>query len=96
MWPYHYSCHILALKLKVAYIIVGIDAFLKLEPFFSYSVSKIVVKKKLLFSKTGISFFSLFAGFIPRVCWISIGGFVFLGAYEKSTQVFSDWLGYPK
>ena len=25
-----------------------------------------------------------FAGFIPRVLWIGMGGFVFLGAYEKS------------
>ena len=29
----------------------------------------------------------LFAGFVPRVCWISLGGFIFLGAYEKSKHV---------
>ena len=29
----------------------------------------------------------LFAGFVPRVCWISLGGFIFLGAYEKSRHV---------
>ena len=51
MWPHYYSCKIiiliaLALKLKATYIVVEIDAFLKLEPFFSYSVSKIVVEKK--------------------------------------------------
>nr|XP_054769952.1 S-adenosylmethionine mitochondrial carrier protein-like [Lytechinus pictus] len=29
----------------------------------------------------------LFAGVVPRVMWISIGGFVFLGMYEKSKIV---------
>lgn len=29
----------------------------------------------------------LFAGIVPRVMWISIGGFVFLGMYEKSKIV---------
>ncbi len=27
---------------------------------------------------------SLFSGFVPRVCWIAMGGFIFLGAYEKT------------
>ena len=26
----------------------------------------------------------LFAGVVPRVMWISIGGFIFFGAYEKT------------
>jgi len=30
---------------------------------------------------------SLFAGAIPRVLWVSIGGFVFFGVYEKIIQV---------
>ncbi len=34
----------------------------------------------------------LFAGFVPRVCWISVGGFVFLGAYEKTKQLLGAWL----
>ena len=29
-------------------------------------------------------FVSLFSGFVPRVIWISVGGFIFLGAYDKS------------
>lgn len=30
---------------------------------------------------------SLFAGAIPRVLWVSIGGFVFFGVYENIMQV---------
>ena len=30
---------------------------------------------------------SLFAGAIPRVLWVSIGGFVFFGVYEKIIQL---------
>lgn len=29
----------------------------------------------------------LFAGALPRTMWISLGGFIFFGAYEKSKQV---------
>eukprot|EP01038_Epipyxis_sp_PR26KG_P006219 gene6219-8571_t len=32
----------------------------------------------------------LFAGLSPRVTWISIGGFVFFGAYEKSSQLLTS------
>ena len=31
--------------------------------------------------------YRLFAGFVARVLWISVGGFVFLGAYEKSKHL---------
>lgn len=30
---------------------------------------------------------SLFAGAVPRVLWVSIGGFVFFGVYEKIIQL---------
>lgn len=33
----------------------------------------------------------LFAGIIPRVVWISVGGFIFLGAYEKSKTTFTSY-----
>ena len=33
-----------------------------------------------IYSQEGIGAF--FKGIGPRVCWISIGGFIFLGAYE--------------
>ena len=31
---------------------------------------------------------ALFAGIQPRVMWISLGGFVFFGAYEYSKSIF--------
>ncbi|KAJ2768381.1 hypothetical protein IWQ56_002338 [Coemansia nantahalensis] len=31
---------------------------------------------------------ALFRGVVPRTVWISIGGFVFLGSYEKARSVF--------
>ena len=31
----------------------------------------------------------LFAGFVPRVGWISVGGFVFLGTYEKVSHTLN-------
>jgi len=33
------------------------------------------------------SFGALFKGIVPRVTWITIGGFIFFGAYEKSTAM---------
>jgi solute carrier family 25 S-adenosylmethionine transporter 26 len=36
----------------------------------------------------------LFAGVVPRVLWISFGGFVFLGAYEKATSLISGWVSH--
>lgn len=32
---------------------------------------------------------SLFAGAVPRVIWVSVGGFVFFGVYEKIIQMTS-------
>lgn len=34
----------------------------------------------------------LFSGVGPRTMWISIGGFVFFGMYEKATETFSTIL----
>jgi len=46
------------------------------------SVMQVVVKEK------GMS--GLFAGVTPRVTWISIGGAVFFGVYEKAKSLLSD------
>ena len=32
-----------------------------------------------------------FSGVGPRVTWISIGGFVFFGAYEQAKQLLLHW-----
>lgn len=40
---------------------------------------------KTIWKEGGIK--SLFAGAIPRVLWVSIGGFVFFGVYEKIIQI---------
>ena len=37
----------------------------------------------------------LFAGVVPRVLWISLGGFVFLGAYEKFSMYLQTWQNLP-
>lgn len=34
----------------------------------------------------------LFAGVLPRVMWISFGGAIFLGMYDKTKLVLQDWL----
>lgn len=34
----------------------------------------------------------LFSGVGPRTMWISIGGFVFFGMYEKATETFATVL----
>jgi solute carrier family 25 S-adenosylmethionine transporter 26 len=31
---------------------------------------------------------TLFRGIVPRVTWISIGGAIFLGVYERAKQTF--------
>ena len=36
----------------------------------------------------------LFSGIEPRVMWISIGGFVFFGAYEEYRSVCMSWSGH--
>lgn len=42
---------------------------------------------KAIHSEKGIA--GLFAGFLPRVIWISVGAAIFLGSYEKSLKVLS-------
>lgn len=37
----------------------------------------------------------MFAGVVPRVLWISFGGFVFLGAYEKFSVYLQTWQNLP-
>ena len=39
----------------------------------------------LLLMFTGVG--GLFKGVVPRVIWISIGGFIFLGTYELSKNL---------
>jgi len=31
-----------------------------------------------------------FSGVVPRVFWISLGGFVYFGAYENSRKLFAN------
>ena len=38
-------------------------------------------------------FFSLWAGVLPRVMWISIGGFIFLGVYDSAKFYLSKCFG---
>lgn len=33
---------------------------------------------------------SIFAGAVPRVIWVSVGGFVFFGVYEKIINYYND------
>jgi solute carrier family 25 S-adenosylmethionine transporter 26 len=33
---------------------------------------------------------SLFAGVVPRMTWISVGGAVFFGVYEKAKRVIAN------
>ena len=44
------------------------------------------------FDSKFVIFFSLFAGVLPRMFGIALGGFMFFGAYEKSRSVFSQYL----
>ena len=32
----------------------------------------------------------MFAGIIPRILWITLGGFLYFGAYEKTKLVFEE------
>lgn len=34
----------------------------------------------------------IFAGFVPRVLWITIGGAVFFGSYDLATKVINNRL----
>lgn len=40
-------------------------------------------------------FRSLFSGAVPRVLWVSIGGFVFFGVYEKMIQLSKNKIKFP-
>ncbi|XP_012262810.2 S-adenosylmethionine mitochondrial carrier protein-like [Athalia rosae] len=40
-----------------------------------------------IYRESGVQ--GLFAGFVPRVLWITLGGFIFFGIYEK-TKVITD------
>ena len=42
-------------------------------------------------SNTLFSLYSLFAGVVPRVLWISIGGAIFLGGYEKTMDALNSY-----
>eukprot|EP00731_Ephydatia_muelleri_P001755 Em0001g1755a len=37
----------------------------------------------------------LFSGFVPRICWIGLGGFVFLGAYEQGRHLLLTHHHHP-
>lgn len=37
-----------------------------------------------------IARFRLFAGVVPRVMWISLGGAIFLGGYDKTMQIMQE------
>lgn len=51
------------------------------------------IKKMHVFSCIMYCFFSrLWSGVVPRVMWISIGGFVFLGVYDGAKYYFSKCL----
>lgn len=46
---------------------------------------KVNQKKKLYFESNKPKLIHrLFAGIVPRVSWIFMGGFIFFGVYEKS------------
>lgn len=38
---------------------------------------------------------ALFAGVVPRVMWISIGGAIFFGAYEEAKRMVRVTFGIP-
>jgi len=46
---------------------------------------------KTVFAEKGIR--GLYAGIAPRVTWISIGGAVFFGVYEKTKSFLKDHVG---
>lgn len=57
-----------------------------------------VIKTRVMLSELSASralkqvtregYLSFFKGIVPRVAWISLGGFIFLGTYEKSLEFF--------
>lgn len=53
----------------------------------------IVNALKIIFAEKGIK--GLFAGLVPRMTWISIGGAVFLGVYDKVKVMLSTMIHVP-
>ena len=45
---------------------------------------------KVVFKEKGVK--GLFAGVIPRTLWMSIGGALFFGVYEKIKILTTSWL----
>lgn len=45
---------------------------------------------KRIYYERGIK--GLFAGFTPRVLWITIGGYIFFGVYDFSKQLCNNFL----
>lgn len=43
-----------------------------------------------IYRKNGIG--GMFAGFVPRVMWITLGGAIFFGSYDLSTKVVKPFL----
>ncbi|XP_023288913.1 S-adenosylmethionine mitochondrial carrier protein [Orussus abietinus] len=48
---------------------------------------------KSIYKDKGIKGF--FAGFGPRVTWITVGGFVFFGVYEETKKLICCWIPKP-
>jgi solute carrier family 25 S-adenosylmethionine transporter 26 len=54
---------------------------------FKYRDKSLIEVVKVIYREEG--FGRLFSGVVPRVTWISIGGFVFFGAYEGTKKLMS-------
>ncbi|CAM1302124.1 SLC25A26 (predicted) [Pycnogonum litorale] len=53
-----------------------------------FAQDKIHKAMKMIYQENG--FRGLFAGMVPRVIWISIGGAIFLGVYDKTINVINS------
>eukprot|EP00475_Leptophrys_vorax_P035120 TRINITY_DN5751_c0_g1_i1.p1 TRINITY_DN5751_c0_g1~~TRINITY_DN5751_c0_g1_i1.p1 ORF type:complete len:268 (+),score=76.51 TRINITY_DN5751_c0_g1_i1:62-865(+) len=60
----------------------------KIDSAFKYRDLSLVSVIKTVYREEG--FATLFSGVVPRVTWISIGGFVFFGAYEGTKAFMSN------
>lgn len=45
---------------------------------------------KLVYKEGGMR--GLFAGFVPRVVWITLGGYIFFGMYDLSKNFCEDFI----
>lgn len=52
------------------------------------SSGNILTVLKLVYNEKGL--IGLFSGAVPRVIWISIGGAIFLGGYEKISSILQN------